>query len=128
MYLLGERLKDLRDELNLGQKDMGKKINLSSSAYGYYEQGRNEPSLETLIKLAKFFDVSTDYLLGLSHTRENPVYYSVSDTIFLSNAEMETLQKMKETSLLEELSEDPSNNVDRLHRYWQFMKHEQRKR
>lgn len=124
MYLLRERLKDLRDELHLDQKEMGKKLNLTPSAYGYYEQGRNEPSLETLAKIAKIFDVSTDYLLGLSHTRENPVYYSVSDKITLSDAELNTLQKLKETSLLEELSEDPSNNVDRLHRYWQFIKDE----
>ncbi|MBY7144586.1 helix-turn-helix transcriptional regulator [Virgibacillus sp. NKC19-3] len=127
MYLLSERLKDLRDELQLDQKEMGEKVNLSSSAYGYYEQGRNEPSLETLMNIAKIFNVSTDYLLGLSHTRENPVYYSVSDTINLSNAEMDTLQKLKDTGLLEELSEDPSNNVDRLHRYWQFIKHERSK-
>lgn len=124
MYLLRERLKDLRDELQLDQKEMGEKLSLTPSAYGYYEQGRNEPSLETLIKIAKIFDVSTDYLLGLSNTRENPVYYSVSDKISLSNAEMDTLQKLKETSLLEELSEDPPNNVDRLHRYWQFIKDE----
>lgn len=124
MYLLRERLKDLRDELQLDQKEMGKILNLTPSAYGYYEQGRNEPSLETLAKIARIFDVSTDYLLGLSNTRENPVYYSVSDEITLSSAELDTLQKLKETSLLEELSEDPSNNVDRLHRYWQFIKDE----
>lgn len=124
MYLLGERLKDLRDEFGYDQKDMGQKLNMTPSAYGYYEQERSEPSLETLIKIAEIFNVSTDYLLGLSNTRENHVYPSKSNKSSLSDAELETIQKMKENSLLEELSEDPSNNVARLNRCWQFIKRE----
>ncbi len=124
MYLFRERLKDLRDELRIDQKEMGKKLNVSQSAYGYYEQGRNEPSLETLVKIAQIFDVTTDYLLGLSNTRENPVYYSVSDKVSLSSTEMETLQQMKATSFLDELSQDPLKNVDRLYRYWKFIQDE----
>src|SRR5690625_1913510 len=124
MYLFRERLKDLHDELRIDQKEMGNKLNVSQSAYGYYEQGRNEPSLETLVKIARIFDVTTDYLLGLSNTRENPVYYSVSDKVSLSNAEIEILQQMKATSLLDELSQDPLKNVDRLYRYWKFIEDE----
>ncbi|MFD2131659.1 helix-turn-helix domain-containing protein [Pseudogracilibacillus auburnensis] len=124
MYLFRERLKDLRDELNLDQKEMGEKLNLSASAYGYYEQGRNEPSLQTLIKIAQTFNVTTDYLLGLTNTRETSVYYKMSDKILLSNSEMNAIQKMKELPLLEEVSEDPSEYVVRLNRYWQFIKNE----
>ncbi|MBO1003177.1 helix-turn-helix domain-containing protein [Pseudogracilibacillus auburnensis] len=124
MYLFRERLKDLRDELNLDQKEMGERLNLSASAYGYYEQGRNEPSLQTLIKIAQTFNVTTDYLLGLTNTRETSVYYKMSDKILLSNSEMDAIQKMKELPLLEEVSEDPSEYVVRLNRYWQFIKNE----
>lgn len=124
MDLLGERLKDLRDEFGYDQKEMGKKLNITTSAYGYYEQGRNEPPLETLIKIAGIFKVSTDYLLGLSDQRKNPVYYSLSKKISLSDAELKAVQNMKEISLLQELSEDPQNNVARLNRYWQFIVHE----
>ncbi|MEI3604491.1 helix-turn-helix transcriptional regulator [Pseudogracilibacillus sp. SE30717A] len=124
MDLLGERLKDLRDEFGYDQKEMGKKLNITTSAYGYYEQGRNEPPLETLIKIAGIFKVSTDYLLGLSDQRKNPVYYSLSKKISLSDAELMAVQHMKEISLLQELSEDPQNNVARLNRYWQFIVHE----
>src|SRR5699024_6387014 len=124
MFLFRERLKDLREELHLDQKQMGKKLNISPSAYGYYEQGRNEPSLETLVKIAKIFNVTTDYLLGITNTCKHTVYYSVSDKISLTNDEMDTLLQLKETSLLNELSEKPRTNTDRLNRYWQFIKHE----
>lgn len=124
MYLLGERLKELRDEFGYDQKDMGQKLNMTSSAYGYYEQERSEPSLETLIKIANIFNVSTDYLLGLSNIRKYPFHHSKSNKLSLSDAEIETIHKMKDISLLEELSENPSKNVARLNRCWQFINRE----
>ena len=121
MEILAERLKQLRDEFGYDQKVMGKKLNITSSAYGYYEQGRNEPPLETLVKIAEIFNVTTDYLLGLSNKREHPIYYHLSDKLTLSHAEMSVIEKMKEISLLEQLSENPQSNVARLNRYWQFI-------
>lgn len=81
MQILGKRLKQLRDEFGFDQKEMGKKLNITSSAYGYDEQGRNEPPLETLVKIAEIFNVTTDYLLGRSDIRENSVYYTLSDKL-----------------------------------------------
>ncbi len=124
MYLFRERLKDLRNELGLDQKEMGKKLNVSQSAYGYYEQGRNEPSLETLVKIARIFDVSTDYLLGISNTRENPVYHKLSEKVSLSDKETETVLLMKKNSLLESLSKEPEESVTQLYRYWRFIQEE----
>ncbi len=40
-------------------------LNIKQQSYSRYEYGTGEPNLETLVKLAKFFEVSTDYLLGL---------------------------------------------------------------
>ena len=60
-----ERLKKLRLESGQTLKLVAKELNLSISAYSNYEQGIREPSLETLAKICKFFDVSADYLLGL---------------------------------------------------------------
>lgn len=124
LYLFRERLKDLREEFNLEQKDMGERLNISASAYGFYEQGRNEPSLETLIKIAAIFQVSTDYLLGITNTRKAPVYHAVTDKISLTENELETILHMNDLSLLNELSENPHTNVEKLHRYWQFLKNE----
>ena len=59
------KLKQLRSEKGLSQKEIAKIIGVSVSAYSNYEQGIREPSYDILIKLAKFYDVTTDYLLGL---------------------------------------------------------------
>ena len=58
------RLKELRDEHGLTQAELGRLLNISPSAIGMYEQGRREPSIEALIKIADYFCVTTDYLLG----------------------------------------------------------------
>lgn len=124
MQILGKRLKQLRDEFGFDQKEMGKKLNITSSAYGYYEQGRNEPPLETLVKIAEIFNVTTDYLLGRSDIRENPVYYTLSDKLTLTQAELLVIERMQENLLLKQLSENPENNVARLYRYWEFIMNE----
>lgn len=124
MQILGKRLKQLRDEFGFDQKEMGRKLNITSSAYGYYEQGRNEPPLETLVKIAEIFNVTTDYLLGRSDIRENPVYYTLSDKLTLTQAELLVVERMQENLLLKQLSENPENNVARLYRYWEFIMNE----
>ena len=60
-----ERIKELRDEKKVTQKEVAKFLGIIESAYANYEQGRTEPNLNTLIKLSQFFGVTTDYLLGL---------------------------------------------------------------
>ena len=59
-----ERLKQLRLQHGLTQKELAKVMGVSSSAVGMWEIGRNEPDYKTLKRLADFFDVSIDYLLG----------------------------------------------------------------
>lgn len=59
-----EKLKQLRLEKHLTQSDMAKMLDITVSAYGNYELGQREPNLETLIKLADYFQVSVDYLIG----------------------------------------------------------------
>lgn len=59
-----ERLKKLRKEGKLTQKDIATFLNISQPAYQQFESGKKKMNLETMEKLADFFDVSTDYLLG----------------------------------------------------------------
>ena len=61
---LENRLKELRKENGYTQEDIAKKLGLTKSAYGYYEQGKTVPDAHTLSKLANIFNVSVDYLLG----------------------------------------------------------------
>lgn len=64
------RLKNLRAEKDILQKDVAKYLNITTSAYGFYEQGKRVPDIDILNKLAEYFNVSTDYLLCKSDIRE----------------------------------------------------------
>lgn len=61
-----KRIKDLRMENGLTQKQLAVKLETTNSAVCDWEKGRTQPDLETLAKIARFFSVSADYLLGLS--------------------------------------------------------------
>lgn len=62
--MFAKRLKELRSKKGILQKDVAKYLGITTSAYGYYEQSKRAPDPETLEKLADFFKVSVDYLLG----------------------------------------------------------------
>ena len=63
--LFAERLKALRTEKNIGQNMLAKELGLSNSSISYWETGKQLPTAEAIFKLAIYFDVSTDYLLGI---------------------------------------------------------------
>lgn len=63
------RIKELRNKNNLTLRALGQKVNMSSSRLSQYETGKREPKLETWQKLADFFNVPVDYLLGISKDR-----------------------------------------------------------
>ena len=65
MKIFAQRLKSLRKEIGLSQEALAKKLNLDKSTIAKYETEKISPSIEMLIIFAKFFKVSTDYLLGL---------------------------------------------------------------
>lgn len=59
-----ERLKELRIERNLTQKELATLLDTSQQIIGFYEQGKRNPKQDILEKLSNFFKVSTNYLLG----------------------------------------------------------------
>ena len=69
MVNMGEKLKSLRIEKKLTQKQVADRIGLAISAVSSYESGTRYPSYDVLVKLARIFHVSTDYLLGITNTR-----------------------------------------------------------
>lgn len=69
MVNMGEKLRSLRIEKNLTQKQVADRIGLAISAVSSYESGSRYPTYDTLIKLARIFHVSTDYLLGIADKR-----------------------------------------------------------
>ena len=69
-HTIDSRIRELRKKRNLKQSDLANALCISTSAIGLYEQGRREPDIETIIKIANFFNVSTEYLLGLDNKSE----------------------------------------------------------
>ncbi len=63
------RLKEIRQEKNLSQADIAKALGVTRQAISLYEKGDRELKLETWQKLADFFNVPVDYLLGISKDR-----------------------------------------------------------
>lgn len=63
--MIGDRIKELRKEKNLSQIQLASQIGVSQKAIDYWELGTNEPKASYIIKLAKYFDVSADFLLGI---------------------------------------------------------------
>ena len=63
-YMDGKRLKELRLEKGVSQKEVAQALNLANNAIARYELGLREPSHQILVALCDYFDVSADYLLG----------------------------------------------------------------
>lgn len=66
MNKFSERLKELRSEKNIGQIELATKIEVSRGIISLWENGLREPTLSSLIRISKFFNVSLDYLVGLN--------------------------------------------------------------
>lgn len=82
--LFRKRLCNLRAARQLSQKKVADALGISTVGYQYYEYGRKMPSFDTLPKLAEVFDVSSDYLLGLSDDPHLPRMDEETKNLFLA--------------------------------------------
>lgn len=64
------RIREIREDKDLTQSDVAKILNVSQVAYSFYEIGKRQLPIELLIKLAKYYNTSTDYLLELTDERK----------------------------------------------------------
>lgn len=64
------RIKGLRAELNMNQEEFAKQIQVSRAAYSLYETGKREMPVDVLLKIAEYFKVSVDYLMGRTDSRK----------------------------------------------------------
>lgn len=90
IYGLSKKLTLLRQQNKLSQSEVARRIGISSSAVSAYEADQISPSLETLVKLANLFHVSTDYLLGVDYPRDK----AVLDTSGLNKQQLTVLQDL----------------------------------
>lgn len=113
-----DRLIRLRKELNLTQEELAQKIGYTRTAISAWEIGRNEPSNTDTIKLAEYFGVSTDYLLGKSDIR-NPenkdldklqIGLSAKDYSNISDEQLKQIEDFAKFVLKDNKKEDKEKN------------------
>lgn len=94
--MVGQRIKQLRDKEGLTQKDLAKQLDIKPRTLGFYETGDRNPPIDILKKLAVFFDVSMDYLLGIT---DIPNLYKEKEIIEKQKEEMNeyfTIEELEE--------------------------------
>lgn len=78
--ILGNRIRSLREKQQISQLSLAEKLNVSNSTLSQYEGGQRIPSDDVKIRIAQFFNVSVDYLLGNSMLREEHEKYGLNHT------------------------------------------------
>ena len=64
MNTLPNVLKELRKSKGMTQKEVAQELNITDRTYGHYETGKREPSIDMLIEIAKYYNISIDVLVG----------------------------------------------------------------
>ena len=116
--VFGDRLKNLREEKGITQKDLGKVINISDRVIGYYESNDRFPKDENILKmLADYFDVSVDYLVGrISLTPPQSELVAEAKASYNLNVEglpVEAIKKIQEYIELIRLKYDSNSKCKR---------------
>lgn len=92
------QLKELREGIKLNQRELSDRLGVEPSKYNKWESGKNSPSFETLVALARYFNVTTDYLLGITDTDIKPIKKVVK------NDSGEFFRKFFELALMDEIT------------------------
>lgn len=79
LLVLGNRLKLIRAEAKMKQKDFAAQFGISATAYAGYETGKHEPTIDFLIKVADKYELSLDYVVGRSAGKEGLVEDEISN-------------------------------------------------
>ncbi|MBP3972713.1 helix-turn-helix transcriptional regulator [Bacillus sp. WL1] len=103
MKTFGNRIRDLRKQKGITQKELAQSLKLSESTIGMYERNERQPDYNTLIRIADYFNVSTDFLLG----RDS----NVKDD--RNNIELD--------QWLNDIKFAPSQKREELKRFWKFL-------
>jgi transcriptional regulator with XRE-family HTH domain len=113
------RLKQIRLEQKLTQEQLGEKINVTKVSISGYENGNRTPDTETLQKIADYFRVSVDYLLGRSNKR---------DLHNDSNDNHHPLNDSKLGLWFKDIQDASPENQEELQKFWEFIKMKEKDR
>lgn len=116
--ILGSRIKYLREKHNYSQKQMAAQLDITNVQLSRYESGHRQPDPETITRIANFFHVSTDFLLGLVSTVRDP------KPIYLTATERTLLDQIKQNpeieKILNEILETPGDKVQTFIKMWEL--------
>lgn len=71
MNIWNTRIRDLREDKDLTQKDLAKVLNIQQKTYSQYELDQRKIPIDIIVNIARFYKVSTDYILGVEENYEN---------------------------------------------------------
>lgn len=95
--MIADKIKQLREAQDMTQTELAKKFNVTRSSVNAWEMGISVPSTQYIIELAKFFQVSTDYLLGMKETETlNLTGLNISDIDIVYQVVQHLKEKNKE--------------------------------
>ena len=109
MNRIGERIVSLRKEKGIRQAELSRMLGMPQATLSGYENGHREVSAEWLPKMAEFFDVSADYLLGLTEFRKSSRFF---DGIFLENGDSGHIKNREFFDRLERLSPEGKSLIN----------------
>lgn len=118
-----ERLRNLREKENITREHLAKSLDITYSALSKYETGKREPDFEILQKLASYFNVTTDYLLGISEYDE-PMHQKVG-TEDSNQQEFEAwVNDPRSNIFFREFNESSEEQKEALLKVWEILKHQ----
>lgn len=111
--IFAKRLVDLREKKEITQQTLADNLGITRQSLSLYEQAERTINIDLLVKISKFFDVSTDYLLGLTQTKTTDAdFKSVCDYTGLSEKAVEKLCKIKQKNKINALSDTISDLIE----------------
>ena len=110
-----DNLRLLRTKHRLSQKEIGDIVGISSQAVSKWENSITEPDNESLLKLSKYFNVSTDYLLGNSDEENQNIKYDndLEKVLFSKAKELSDEDKRTVLSVINAIKRDVDNELDK---------------
>lgn len=102
--VIGQRIRMLRQKMELTQEELGKVFNVNKTTISHYEKGERCPSIEMLIRISDYFDVTILYILGINNIGKDD-----GKEIRLSDEEIEFIKEIRKISSYESLIVNPKN-------------------
>ncbi|WP_274623146.1 helix-turn-helix domain-containing protein [Planococcus sp. A6] len=112
--MLSQRMKNLRSKSKMTQSELAKILGVARTTYAMYEQGQREPDYVTLQKIADYFDVSVDYLLGREEKKSPSWNHNPEFEEFLNDPKI--------SKLYSEYKESSEERREALFAAWEYLK------